>query len=578
VAAGGAATPSAGATAGNTGGQGQSVLQLVPSGNYVVTALFNGYRVTDSGTGQSSDTIPQFGLVLRVDDLSDGIRGNSSVSIGDPQNWLFKRLARFDATPGGLGIATGTYNKVLNLGFVVEVMRPGIGPVGTTPPPFPFDITNTLGGAVTQYLVTGPGTLVIADPDDPDFFAANGSGIPGVSAITTNNNQFDFSRVDGSKLHNVFVIDAANSQPSTVTVDADLFDAAILQRIAVDSGRFTGFLAKFFEIRADAVDQVTFADPQNWEVDGLLANGQLQYHALNTVNLVFLEMPATLAAKPAYRFAGTAADDTIRIPDLDIGLIDGGGGVNTLQIVGASADLAALGPGRIANFGFLDFSAGGTADTITVDHAFVAASAPGGHLTLLGDAADRAVVADLATAWTYNGHFTASPDGTPHLFLQFRAPADGALLDVQSELATLFPPIDRVGTAGDDVLPIDATPLAQRIDGGAGFDRLQPMGAGALDLTALALGSSVRNVEALDLRGQGANALTLDDVFVADSTVDGVLSVLGEAGDSLTLTGGWTKTGSFPVGAQVFDRWQATTPLGEAVVAFVDQQLQTQAA
>jgi hypothetical protein len=149
---------------------------------------------------------------------------------------------------------------------------------------------------------------------------------------------------------------------------------------------------------------------------------------------------------------------------------------------------------------------------------------------------------------------------------------------VQSELATLFPPIDRVGTAGDDVLPIDATPLAQRIDGGAGFDRLQPMGAGALDLTALALGSSVRNVEALDLRGQGANALTLDDVFVADSTVDGVLSVLGEAGDSLTLTGGWTKTGSFPVGAQVFDRWQATTPLGEAVVAFVDQQLQTQAA
>ncbi|MBX9606224.1 MAG: calcium-binding protein [Gammaproteobacteria bacterium] len=99
------------------------------------------------------------------------------------------------------------------------------------------------------------------------------------------------------------------------------------------------------------------------------------------------------------------------------------------------------------------------------------------------------------------------------------------------------------GGEGNDILVYDATDLLA--DGGTGFDTLRVAGAGlSLDLTALA-GARLANLDAIDLRGSGANSLTLalGDLFALSA--DGfTLRVLGDADDALHSTlQGWQPSG-----------------------------------
>lgn len=100
-----------------------------------------------------------------------------------------------------------------------------------------------------------------------------------------------------------------------------------------------------------------------------------------------------------------------------------------------------------------------------------------------------------------------------------------------------------LGGGGNDILVYDATDLL--VDGGEGFDTLRLTGAGvALDLTTLA-DTRLLNLDAIDLRGSGANSLTLalGDLFALSA--DGfTLRVLGDADDALHSTlQGWQPSG-----------------------------------
>ena len=100
-----------------------------------------------------------------------------------------------------------------------------------------------------------------------------------------------------------------------------------------------------------------------------------------------------------------------------------------------------------------------------------------------------------------------------------------------------------LGGGGNDILVYHAADLLA--DGGEGFDTLRLTGAGvALDLTTLA-DTRLLNIDAIDLRGSGANSLTLalGDLFALSA--DGfTLRVLGGADDTLSSTlQGWQPSG-----------------------------------
>lgn len=100
------------------------------------------------------------------------------------------------------------------------------------------------------------------------------------------------------------------------------------------------------------------------------------------------------------------------------------------------------------------------------------------------------------------------------------------------------------GGGGNDILVYDTADLL--VDGGEGFDMLRLTGAGVtLDLTTLA-DTRLLNLDAIDLRGSGANtlALALSDLLALTSG-GATLRVLGDADDTLSSTlQGWQIDGS----------------------------------
>lgn len=110
-----------------------------------------------------------------------------------------------------------------------------------------------------------------------------------------------------------------------------------------------------------------------------------------------------------------------------------------------------------------------------------------------------------------------------------------------------------IGGQGDDVLGIATGNLGAkfRIDGGTGIDTLKLGGSagftGNLDLTATPDGRIV-DIERIDLRGSGANTLTLDVLEVLGiSDTSNELTVRRDAADTVNVGAGWTDAGKTSV-------------------------------
>jgi Ca2+-binding RTX toxin-like protein len=105
-----------------------------------------------------------------------------------------------------------------------------------------------------------------------------------------------------------------------------------------------------------------------------------------------------------------------------------------------------------------------------------------------------------------------------------------------------------IGGAGDDVLVWDA--LDGTVSGGSGSDTLLVTG-GSINLSAAA--SAVSSIEKIDLRGDpGGNALTLTAQSVLDVSGTDELTVLGNAGDSVSAGAGWTDGGLNGAGQRIY--------------------------
>ncbi len=100
---------------------------------------------------------------------------------------------------------------------------------------------------------------------------------------------------------------------------------------------------------------------------------------------------------------------------------------------------------------------------------------------------------------------------------------------------------------GNDLIVWDA--LDAGLAGGTGFDILG-VGQGDLDLSAA--GGAITGIELVDMRGGEASTTVLSASDVLDVSDTDALTVLGDAGDSLSAGPGWTDGGTDVAGLQTF--------------------------
>ncbi|MDD2888062.1 MAG: hypothetical protein PHY66_09690, partial [Aliarcobacter sp.] len=110
------------------------------------------------------------------------------------------------------------------------------------------------------------------------------------------------------------------------------------------------------------------------------------------------------------------------------------------------------------------------------------------------------------------------------------------------------------GGAGNDTLVFDKNDTA--IDGGSGIDTLKLINGDSIDFSSLD-NSVIKNIEKIDLSSDtSANSLTkltLQDVIDMTDSTDKTLTITGNAGDTVELTGGWTPASPTTVGTVNYD-------------------------
>lgn len=99
------------------------------------------------------------------------------------------------------------------------------------------------------------------------------------------------------------------------------------------------------------------------------------------------------------------------------------------------------------------------------------------------------------------------------------------------------------GGAGDDIIKVSDSGF-RSLDGGAGNDTLAVTGSG-LNLNLVNVHGKIDGIEAIDLTGNGNNALTLTALDLLNlSDTSNTLKVNGNTGDVITgLSSGWTDGG-----------------------------------
>ena len=203
----------------------------------------------------------------------------------------------------------------------------------------------------------------------------------------------------------------------------------------------------------------------------------------------------------------------------------GGGGSLTLT-GGAGNDVLAGGAGNDSLRGFAgndSLTGNGGADTLIGD---------AGRDTLLGGAGNDTLDGGNGKDWLDGGAGNDTLDGGNGMDTLLGGAGDDSL-DGGNGKDTLD------GGAGDDSLVWDRVDGV--IDGGDGQDTLL---AGGEDIDLTTFTGAITSIEQVEMSGDGAGTrLTLDAQDVLDMSSTDILTISGDAGDSLEAGSGWTDGG-----------------------------------
>ncbi|WP_303983582.1 hypothetical protein [Dongia mobilis] len=225
-------------------------------------------------------------------------------------------------------------------------------------------------------------------------------------------------------------------------------------------------------------------------------------------------------------------------------------------------------PGFVTDLDTIDFGSGVFSKTFTfsLDEAQVFAGVDGRISIVTDDIHDVVSFADPGN-WTLTG-VERDPTGPDfYLYTGHDGTGNDVTLRLQTDLIEPLP--DLHPTVGDDFLVV-AEVIPDYLDGGAGFDRLQILGADAeladgINFAAMD-NRGPAQIEVLDLHNDAKSRLLLDSEAVARLSGNDVLYIVGEGEmlDQVFLQdiGNWSRTGviSAPqVGATEFVRYEADT-------------------
>ncbi|WP_253276484.1 DUF4114 domain-containing protein [Synechococcus sp. PCC 6312] len=115
-----------------------------------------------------------------------------------------------------------------------------------------------------------------------------------------------------------------------------------------------------------------------------------------------------------------------------------------------------------------------------------------------------------------------------------------------------------LGATGNDWLQVQ-DPNFRRVNGGSGTDTLALYGynAQAWDLTALAPGSRIKNIETIDIRNYGSNLFTLNQATILQLSPTKILTINGDNSDTINLSPDLTANGTQYANGQTYAVYQA---------------------
>ena len=382
---------------------------------------------------------------------------------------------------------------------------------------------------------------------------------------------------EGGDLANVEIINLTNTQSgnATATIDTATVDRSFVTD-ATDSNNTLSFIG-------DSVDSVAIADvATDWTFlgstagsDGLAGLNFNQYaYRPGEAGEVILNIETELATAIPNYYRGWESDDIINIQAGDFAAIDGGLGRDTAIFATNSGvrelDLTEA-TTTINNIEIFDMR-NSSEENITFDLSGVA-RAEGDTVFVLGDASLDSVDVTNVGDWSLVGraNFTDAPD--TYLYQG----SGGEALYVQTNLLQDFEKL-ALSTEGDDVFRVIDTDFGTLNGAGGSFDRINFLQDGNINLANLS-GSSLTSVEVADLTNGVANNLSLTAASIESAASSEQFYILGEAGDSVTLSAGdnWQFQDSIAVSASLtLDSYTSTATGGTTV--YVDSQVATSVA
>ncbi|SBW05825.1 hypothetical protein KL86DPRO_20556 [uncultured delta proteobacterium] len=460
-----------------------------------LTRVITGTEEADTITGGAENS-----LIIRAgggDDIVNGGSGNEIIYGGDGNNTL-RGGAGLNELYGGAG------NDTLYADTATDKLY---GEAGNDT----FILRDNIGD---DKKITGADVGEVHGGTGVDTLAVGGAGLT-----------LDLTAFAAGKLDGIETVDLTGTGNNRVVLDAAALNAL--------TGGLDGQSA--LRIKGDAGDTYELAG--DWvHIDSVGVDGAVwyRYHSGMGDELWVqntLQRAYTGGTGDAFILDDLTGDG--KVTGADFGAIAGGGGLDSLVLGkgGLIVDFSALADGKISGITALDLGLQGTNHAVIGEGTL---TAMGGDLHLAGDVGNTYT---LTGGWTYNGKI-----GGEYRYID----GSGKNLFVADTLLPVY-----AGTGGNDTFILhDLTGEGTvnwvdfaSISGNGDIDTLT-LGGGArnLDLSGLPA-NAVNGVSNISLTGNGANNLTLDGATLTAMGVS-TLTVNGDTGDTFTLNGNWSYSGS----------------------------------